>query len=182
MPRVAKTGKDEKPRRASKKRPAAATISGSCLCGAVTLEVDVPVFWAWHDHSATSRRAHGSAYATYVGTYRSKCRIAGDETFVSRFEETGTGNVRSFCGRCGSPVSYERKRSPKWVNLPRALFAGRTGRDAKYHIGHEQMQDWAYLGAPVGPLKNYPGVMVERTRKKSARSEGLFDPDMFGPG
>jgi hypothetical protein len=182
MPRVSKATKDEKPRRAAKKRVAAATISGACLCGAVTIEVDVPVFWAWHDHSATRRKAHGAAYATYVGTYRSKCRIAEGEAFVSRFEEAGSGNVRSFCSRCGSPVSYERKRSPKWVNLPRALFAGRTGRDAKYHIAHEQLQDWAYLGAPVGPLKNYPGVMMERARKKSAPAEGLFDPDMFGPG
>lgn len=182
MPRVSKAAKDEKPRQAAKKRAAAATISGSCLCGAVTLEVDVPVFWAWHDHSAASRKAHGAAYATYVGTYRSKCRVAEGEALVSRFEEAGSGNTRSFCSRCGSPVSYERKRSPKWVNLPRALFAGRTGRDAKYHIAHEQLQDWAYLGAPVGPVKNYPGVMMERARKKkSAPAEGLFDPDMFGP-
>jgi len=181
MPRIAKTGKDEKRRAPKPKMRAAAAISGSCLCGAVTLEVDAPVFWAWHDHSAASRKAHGSAYATYIGTYRSKYRISGGETLVSRFEETGTGDVRSFCSRCGSPVGYERKRSPKWMNLPRALFSGRTGRDAKYHIAHEQLQDWAYLGAPIGPVKNYPGLMVERTRKKSARSEGLFDPDMFGP-
>ena len=40
-------------------------VSARCLCGAVELEVAVPVFWAWHDHSAATRRAHGAAYATY---------------------------------------------------------------------------------------------------------------------
>ena len=174
----------KKATKAAKPQPklrAAASIRGSCLCGAVGLEIDVPVFWSWHDHSAPSRKAHGAAYATYVGTYRSKYRMVEGEALISRFEEEGTGNVRSFCSRCGSPVSYERKRSPKWVNLPRALFGGRTGRESKYHIAHEQLQDWAYLGAPVGPLKGYPGVMIERTRKKTkAADNSLFDPEMFG--
>src|SRR6516165_1981662 len=40
-------------------------VSGRCLCGAVELEIDFPAFWAWHDHSAASCRAHGAAYATY---------------------------------------------------------------------------------------------------------------------
>jgi hypothetical protein len=31
----------------------------------VELEIDLPAFWAWHDHSAASRRAHGAAYAIF---------------------------------------------------------------------------------------------------------------------
>ena len=37
-------------------------------------------------------------------------------------------STRSFCSRCGTPLLYERKRSPHMVNIPRALFTGRTGR------------------------------------------------------
>ena len=44
--------------------PSNRRVSGRCLCGAVELEIDFPAFWAWHDHSAASRRAHGAAYAT----------------------------------------------------------------------------------------------------------------------
>ena len=33
--------------------------TGKCLCGAVELETDVPVFWAWHDHSQASRQFTG---------------------------------------------------------------------------------------------------------------------------
>jgi hypothetical protein len=173
----------KKAAKAAKPKPKAAqVIRGQCLCGAVEIETDVPVFWAWHDHSARSRIAHGAAYATYVGTYRSKVRINRGEDVVRRFTEEGTGDVRAFCGACGAPVSYERKRSPKWVNLPRALFSGRTGREAKYHVAYEQLQDWAYLGAPVSPVKNYPGLMMERARKKAAKAEdSLFDAEMFGP-
>src|SRR6185295_4026053 len=44
--------------------------AGQCLCGKVAFEIDVPARWAWHDHSLSSRRAHGAAYATYVGSWR----------------------------------------------------------------------------------------------------------------
>lgn len=162
-----------------KLRPAARPITGQCLCGAVEIETDVPVFWAWHDHTAPSRRAHGAAYATYVGCWKSKVRITKGEGAVTRFADAERKQVRHFCSRCGSPLMFERGHSPKMVNLPRALFSGRTGREVKYHVGIEQMQEWVYLGTPVGPLKGYPGVTVEKSRKR-AKTPELFDPEMFG--
>ena len=169
-----------RPEKAAKQKPAkmraAEVISGRCLCGGVEIETDAPVFWSWHDHSAGSRLAHGAAYATYVGCWKSKVRIAKGEALVARFADEARGQVRSFCSRCGSPVMFTRKGSPKWVNIPRALFAGRTGRESKYHVAIEEIRDWAYLGAPVGQLKGYPGVTVEKARKTARkRDEGLFE-------
>lgn len=173
--------KPEKPAKAPKpKMRSAATTSGHCLCGAVEIEVDVPVFWAWHDHSAASRRAHGAAYATYVGCWKSKVRVTKGEDKITRFADVERKQVRSFCAQCGTPLMFERGHSAKMVNLPRALFTGRTGRETKYHVAIDQLQDWAYLGAPVGPLKGYPGVTVEKGKKKSAKTTELFDPEMFG--
>ena len=34
---------------------------GRCLCGAVETRDRLPAFWAWHDHSLTSRRGHRGA-------------------------------------------------------------------------------------------------------------------------
>jgi hypothetical protein len=151
-------------------------ISGACLCGAVTVEVDVPVFWAWHDHSGASRVAHGAAYATYLGCWKSKVRVVRGEDALARFDDVARRQVRTFCSRCGTPVMFTRATSPKWVNIPRALFSERTGREAKYHVAIEQLQDWAYLGAPVGPLKGYPGVSVEKARKAKPARATLFEP------
>ncbi len=146
-----------------------------CVCGAVRLEIDVPAVWAWHDHSAASRHAQGSAYATYVGSWRSRFRILQGDEHISRFEDAEAGTVRSFCARCGTPLFYERARSPKMVNIPRALFETRTGREPRYHMNLPQMADWTYLGEPLAPLKGYPGVMRERPRKKKAReTDGMF--------
>lgn len=138
--------------------------TGECLCGAVAIEIDVPVRWAWHDHSAASRRAHGAAYATYVGAWKSKCRVVRGEKSITRFEEPETHYVRHFCARCGTPVMYTRK-DPHMVNIPRALFVERTGREPRYHIAIEQMQEWAYAGEPLSPLKGFPGVVWNRARK-----------------
>ena len=156
---------DEKPKRPAKKR-SAMSAAGQCLCGAVQFEIDVPARWAWHDHSPASRRAHGAAYATYVGAWRSRFRLTkgGDE--LTRFEERDTGKARSFCAQCGSPVIYERAHAPRMVNIPRALFASGTGREPLYHIAIEELQDWAYLGERLVPLKGFPGVVWTRPKRK----------------
>ena len=153
-------------------KPPAECAEGQCLCGAVRLEIDVPARWAWHDHSPASRRAHGAAYATYVGSYRSRFRITEGAENITRFDDRKAGAVRSFCARCGTPLIYERPRAPTMVNIPRALFDTRTGREPRYHIAIDELRDWAYTGAPLAPLKGYPGVVWERPRRKKHPERG----------
>lgn len=145
---------------------------GRCACGAVEVEIGVPARWAWHDHSAASRLAHGAAYATYVGSYRSRFRIAAGADAIRRYEEPATGAVRSFCGTCGAPIAYERKRAPEMVNVPRALFSNGTGREPRYHLAIHESPDWAWDGGRLAPLKGYPGVVWQRPRRKKAPSLG----------
>lgn len=166
----------------TKPKLAVATTSGACLCGGVEIEIDIPAFWAWHDHSASTRRAHGAAYATYAGCWKSKVRIAKGEKLIAHYEDETRGETRSFCSRCGTPLMFTRKRSPKWLNVPRALFSGRIGREPKYHVAIGELQDWAYLGQPVGSLKGYPGVSIAKGRKPP-RANGPDDlPDsLFEP-
>lgn len=167
-----------KAKAATKARKAAAEqAEGRCVCGAVRLSIDVPAFWAWHDHSRASRHAQGCAYATYVGVWRSKMRILDGEDEITRYEDKKAGTARSFCGVCGTPILYERGTSPKWVNLPRALFTTRTGREPRYHVAIEQQAEWIYLGEKLVPLKGYPGVMWTRPTRKKGRRAPVEEPD-----
>lgn len=150
------------------------TTAGECLCGTVRFEIDYPARWAWHDHSSDSRRAHGAAYATYVGSWRKRLRIVKGARSITRYEDKGPGTSRSFCRRCGTPLFYERARSPHMVNIPRALFQGRTGREPLYHVGIAELQDWTYTGTPLVSLKGFPGVVWERPRKRRLRNDGGF--------
>jgi len=137
-----------------------------CLCGQVRLGIDVPARWAWHDHGAPSRRAHGAAYATYVGCYRSRVRLLAGAEALTRYEDPETGAARSFCGRCGSPVLYERASAPTMVNIPRALFEAGTGREPLYHLNIDALTPWTYLGERLTPLKGFPGVVWTRPKRK----------------
>jgi len=154
----------------AKPKPAASEIAGEfegcCVCGDVRIAVAFPAFWAWHDHSKASRHAHGAAYATYIGSWKSRVRVTKGAAKLARFEDEATGTARQFCKRCGTPIFYERPHAPKWINMPRALFATRTGREPRYHIGLAEAAEWEYRGEALGPLKGYPGVMRERPRKK----------------
>lgn len=153
----------------------AASVSGQCLCGAVRIEIDFPARWAWHDHARASRIAHGAAYATYVGSWRKRFRITAGEDVITRYEDKAIGSARSFCRRCGTPLTYERAHSPHMVNIPRALFASRTGRQPLYHLHIEELQEWVYAGEPLVPLKGFPGVVWERPKKKKRPDrEGMF--------
>ena len=156
----------------------AGIATGQCLCGKVQVEISIPAFWAWHDHSRASRRAHGAAYATYVGCWRSRFRVAKGESQLTRFKDEATGDTRAFCARCGTPVVYTRGRSSKMVNIPRALFDGRTGREPLYHVAIGDSPEWAYRYETLRPLKGYPGVMWTgpKRRKRPAASDMGVEP------
>jgi hypothetical protein len=149
-------------------------VEAECLCGAVRMEMDFPARWAWHDHSAASRLAHGAAYATYVGSWRRRFRVIKGMKKITAFKDPAAGTVRRFCARCGTPLYYERLRSPHMVNIPRALFKSRTGREARYHIAIEETPEWAYLGESLVPLKGFPGVVWERSRRKKRPQFGTL--------
>ena len=144
----------------------AGPVSGHCLCGAVEIEIHFPAWWAWHDHGKPSRLAHGAAYATYIGCWRRHVRISKGTKKVTRFDDKVSQTSRSFCARCGSPILYEKNHSPHMVNIPRALFDGRTGREPRYHLNFAERQDWEWAGEKLVPLKGFPGVVWERPKTK----------------
>jgi hypothetical protein len=159
-------------------KASAAQAAGTCVCGAVRIEIDVPARWAWHDHSQRSRHAQGCAYATYVGSYRSRFRVLAGEEHLARYEDPEARTVRSFCARCGTPMLYERASSPTMVNIPRAIFSERTGRETRYHMNLDQLADWTWTGEKLAPLKGYPGVMWEPPRRKTRAVvlDSMFEP------
>jgi hypothetical protein len=145
-------------------RPTQTRAEAACACGAVAIEIAVPAQWAWHDHSPAARATHGAAYATYVGSWKSRFRIVRGENQLTHWEDKANRATRSFCGACGTPMLYQR--SPQNVNIPRALFKGGVGREPRYHIAIDELRDWAYLGEKLKPLKGYPGVVWAGAGKK----------------
>jgi len=141
---------------------------GQCLCGKVAFEIDVPARWAWHDHSATSRRAHGAAYATYSEAGASVFRITRGEALIARYEDKPTKTVRSFCSQCGTPLIYERARSPHMVNIPRAAVLGPHRPPAALSHRDRGIAGVGLYRRATCALERLPGVVWQRSKKEEA--------------
>ena len=86
------------------------------------------------------------------------------------FRGEGTGALRSFCRRCGTPLIYERTRSPHMINIPRALFQSRTGR----HLPHRHRRD-AGLGLrrrAAGSAQRLSPRVLEAIQEEKSRTGG----------
>jgi hypothetical protein len=72
----------------------------SCLCGQVTWQLHGPFSWMSHCHCSRCRKAHGSAFATYVGGPIAGFELGGAEHVV----KAEGAAARYFCDTCGSVV------------------------------------------------------------------------------
>lgn len=88
--------------------------TGGCLCGALRYKAEGDPLWIAHCHCHSCRRNTGSALATFVGV------AAGGFVYTEGAPATyasSPGVTRSFCQRCGTPLSYEAERFPGEVHL-----------------------------------------------------------------
>jgi hypothetical protein len=90
-------------------------IRGSCLCGAVTYEVEALSGPIVHCHCRTCQKAHGAAFATTARVRREDFHWTRGEATLGAFEST-PGKLRHFCTRCGSQLLSE------WVDQPMVIL------------------------------------------------------------
>lgn len=89
-------------------------FEGGCLCGAVRYRAAAPASNATLCHCRTCRRAAGAPLVAWV-------------TFAARAFDFTRGEavryrssplvVRTFCGRCGTPLSYARDDEPETIDV-----------------------------------------------------------------
>jgi hypothetical protein len=111
--------------------------TGSCLCGAVELEVRLPSKFCAHCHCSHCRCAHGAAFVTWAGFRQEQVKTISGSDELQRYM-TETGATRSFCRRCGSTLFYE---GPRWygeVHVARANIKGELDRtpSGHYYVDH----------------------------------------------
>lgn len=95
------------------------TYTGSCLCGSVTMEAQGAPLRVIHCHCPSCRKATGAAFATFVDYQRDKVAITGKtlEGYAS-----SPGVKRSFCGKCGSTISFTGDNWPGEIDICIGVF------------------------------------------------------------
>jgi hypothetical protein len=118
------------------------TASGSCQCGAVRFECDLPSKWVAHCHCSMCRRAHGAAFVTWVGMDAARARLA-DPQQTLRWYASSPGTERGFCSRCGSMLFFRSERWGGELHIVRANFADEVDRAPQVHVFYDAHVDWA---------------------------------------
>ncbi|ALS96827.1 GFA family protein [Lacimicrobium alkaliphilum] len=136
---------------------------GSCLCGAVTLEIHGGIESIIHCHCSKCRKNSGTAYATngFIAT-RDLLIKTGNENMT--FYETAPGKKRHFCKVCASPVFSSNEQSPDRLRLRLGILDSDI---LERPISHNFVSSKANWDDPDAALPRYDGH--EPGRAASAR-------------
>ena len=89
-------------------------LNGGCCCGAIRYQVAGPVYHRTSCHCPTCRRVSGAASVAWFSVERAAYRITAGTPAVFHSSAPVT---RTFCGNCGTPLTYQRTDSPDEVDV-----------------------------------------------------------------
>ena len=116
--------------------------TGHCYCGAVQFEVSGAPIWVSHCHCQSCRRHTASVMATFAGYHLAQLTYTAD---LPASYSSGDGVKRSFCGQCGSPISYQSDRWPDQVHLYLGIFDDPHEMHPEAHVKCEEKIAWLNL-------------------------------------
>ncbi len=128
-------------------------ITGSCLCGSVSWQVDGALDNMTHCHCSMCRKAHAAPFATYVNTACDSFRWLSGEDAVAHYESS-PGSIRTFCSNCGSvvPESSGKKR----ISMPAGCLNEDPGVRPTAHIFAPSKAPWHTIGDNLQQFEAYP--------------------------
>ena len=130
-----------------------ASLHGSCLCGAITFEVDPPFQKMIHCHCSRCRKATGTGHATNLIVPPGHVRWLTGESLIHRYDlPTAKSFSKWFCSRCGAPVP-RLARTGKWVVVPAGSLDTAPPMTPTDHIFWTSRVSW---GCDSGGLPTHP--------------------------
>jgi hypothetical protein len=113
---------------------------GSCLCGAVTYQIDGPIGDIIQCHCQKCRKANGTAYATNAPIAKADFKLTSGQDVVKKYASSA-GTERCFCGICGSPLISIKAETPE------GLAAGVEQVKKEVAIETQRAKMYALMGA-----------------------------------
>ncbi len=94
---------------------------GSCLCGAITIELRGAIRDIIHCHCSLCRKNSGTAYATNGFINAADFKVHDPEGLMGFFEMK-PGKKRHFCRRCASPIYSSNAATPNKYRIRLGIF------------------------------------------------------------
>lgn len=141
--------------------------NGSCRCGDVAFEVSAPFTWMTHCHCSMCRKAHGTAYGTFVGAPASALRWLRGRGGVVHWESS-PGNARPFCGRCGARVPSEWRGE---LAIAAGALEGELGVRPRAHIFAASRAPWWEIAGDLPRVAGSPSGSPELSPPRATEAE-----------
>lgn len=126
------------------------THHGRCLCGAIEFEAEGDAKWVAHCHCDSCRRHTASAMATFVGFPAKRFRFTKG---TPKVYESSPERWRSFCGDCGSPLTYHANWDPGGMHVYLGVLDEPEKFPARMHVHYRERICWFDTD---DDLKRYP--------------------------
>ncbi|WP_140920608.1 GFA family protein [Limnobaculum xujianqingii] len=119
-------------------------LKGSCLCGAVTYQLDEPINQLFFCHCSKCRKATGTAFNSAALIHSDKFTLLTGKESLKSFSST-PGVHRIFCGDCGSPLYSARDNQPEAYRLRIGTLDTPINPTEKMHIFTASKAEWEDL-------------------------------------
>lgn len=131
-------------------------VTGSCLCGGITFELEGKLEPIQICHCGQCRKAQGSAFVTNIPIQESAFKLTSGDGLLSAFESS-PGKQRFFCSRCGSPVYSKTLKLPGVVRIRAGSLDGDLNTVAVCHFQVSSKANWLDI---TDDLPQFPGAYV----------------------
>ena len=133
------------------------TLTGHCLCGAITYELSGDLIATAVCHCDNCQRQGGSAFSVNLIAMENQLEVSGDlSTFEDRGEHgDGVYVYRRFCGSCGSPIYSAMIEPAGLIAVKAGTLDDKSGVAPIVEAWCEQKQPWVDL----------PGMQVSLDRE-----------------
>ena len=116
--------------------------TGRCLCGAVRYRFDGPPNWQAHCHCESCRRATSSPVTSFFAVDHGRLEWSGTER---RQYESSPGVIRSFCPRCGSPLTYQSPVRRHEIDLYATTLDDPSAFAPELHVLWDERLPWLHI-------------------------------------
>lgn len=136
-------------------------VTGSCFCGAVQFEIELPTLFCVHCHCSMCRRPHGASFVTWTAVPPAQLAITDGEPSLATFESSSHGR-RQFCSSCGSQLFCwhlpEAGGDPELIDVTLASLHGPIDRAPAAHVYFDSRADWTVVNDELPRLGGATGL------------------------
>ena len=120
-----------------------AVLEGGCLCGAVRYRAQGDADHRMVCHCESCRRAAGSPVVAWVTFPAADFEFFAGEPVAF---QSSAHVTRTFCGRCGTPLTYQRSDEAESIDVTTCSFDEPDTLPPTHHSWLEDSVSWVRFG------------------------------------